>query len=123
MDIKYLVATAGVVFLLISGQAWSQDDPSEATIRLMDRADAELPDAVTNNISLPEALPADAADEATDAIMNAEARRAEGIAKAESALERIGDMLDTALENVEDRGRSDERPEPPIDPPPGGPPG
>jgi len=89
----------------------------------MDRAEAELPDVVTNNISLPAVLPADADAEAAAAITNAEANRKAGIAKAEDALARIGDMLDTALENVEDRGRSDELPEPPIDPPdPPGPP-
>ena len=123
MNSKYIVTIAGVVFLLISCQAWSLDDPSQATIRLMDRADAKLPDAVTNNISLPDALPTDSARAATDAITKAADNRATGIAKAEAALARIGDMLDTALENVEDRGRSDELPVPPVNPPdPPGPP-
>ena len=118
MNSKYIVTIAGVVFLLISGQAWAQADPtSQATIRLMDRADAELPDAVTKTILLPAVLPADADAEAAAAILSAQAAREAGIAKAEDALARIGNMLDTALENVEDRGRSDDVPEPPVDPP------
>ena len=86
MNIKYLVAIAGVVSLLISGQAWSQDngenDEGEVTIRLMGHADAKLPDAVTKNISLPVVLPADAAAEAAAAISSAEAARAAGLEKA-----------------------------------------
>ncbi len=123
MNIKYLVATAGVVSLLISGQAWTQDDDSEATIRLMHGADSVLPDAVTKNISLPVVLPADAAPEAAAAISSAEAARAAGLAKAQAALDSNAAMRQTALENVEDRGRSDDVPEPPVDPPqPPGPP-
>ena len=122
MNIKYLVAIAGVVSLLISGQAWSQDD-GEVTIRLMGRADAKLPFAVTKNILLPAVLPADADAEAAAAILSAQAARAAGLAKAEIALESNAAMRQNALENVEDRGRSDELPEPPIDPPaPPGPP-
>ncbi len=122
MNIKYLVAIAGVVSLLISGQAWSQDD-GEVTIRLMGRADAKLPDAVTKNISLPVVLPADAAAEAAAAILSAEAARAAGLAKAEIALDRNAAMRQSALENVENRSRSDVPSGPPTDPPqPPGPP-
>lgn len=127
MNIKYLVAIAGVVSLLISGQAWSQDngenDEGEVTIRLMGHADAALPDAVTKNISLPVVLPADAAAEAAAAISSAEAARAAGLEKAEIALDRNAAMRQNALENVENRSRSDVPSGPPTDPPqPPGPP-
>ncbi len=117
MNIKYLVAIAGVVSLLISGQAWSQDD-GEVTIRLMGRADANLPNAVTKNIELPAVLPADADAAAAAAILSAQAARAAGLAKAEIALESNAEMRQNALENVEDRGRSNDVHEPPVDPPP-----
>jgi len=122
MNIKYLVAIAGVVSLLISGQGWSQDD-GEVTIRLMGRADANLPNAVTKNIELPAVLPADADAAAAAAILSAQAARAAGLAKAEIALESNAEMRQNALENVEDRGRSNDVHEPPVDPPaPPGPP-
>jgi len=117
MNIKYLVAIAGVVSLLISGQGWSQDD-GEVTIRLMGRADANLPNAVTKNIELPAVLPADADAAAAAAILSAQAARKAGLAKAEIALESNAEMRQNALENVEDRGRSNDVHEPPVDPPP-----
>ncbi len=117
MNIKYLVATAGVVSLLISGQAWSQEDDSEATIRLMRRADSLLLDAVTNEIALPAAVPDDAAAE------QAITKREAGLDRAQEALESNEAMLQTARDNVDERSRSDVPSGPPTDPaqPPGTP--
>ena len=68
MNSKIFVTTAGIVLLVTSGQAFSQDPgedgKSEATMRLMQRADATLLDAVTNEIPLP--APEDLPDQADD---------------------------------------------------------
>ena len=101
--------------------------PAEATIRLMDEADADLPDAVMNEVALP-ALPATSqgANGLTTAAPNID-RRNIGQDVAEGALENARDnanaMAEDALEKAEQRGRSGEHM--PDDPPnpPGPPPG
>jgi hypothetical protein len=109
-----------VVLLMGSGSTWAQDeaDEAETTIRLMGAAEAELPDAVTADIALPDSLPED-----SQAVENAQAgidtanenrqRREDGFATADQARERGAEMAEEALENRENRGRSEDRPEGP----------
>lgn len=101
---KSKIILAGFAALLMS--AWAQADShgTEATIRLMDLADGGLPEAVTNEIVLPDAVPdhAAAADKTANRLATAIkniAQRDDGIAKALVALE-------DALKNQETRGRS-----------------
>ena len=119
MNIKFFVATASIVFLLTSGQSWAQEenggDESEATIRLMQRADAELPDAVMREIPLPAAdnIP----EQAEDGLATAASKRDKGLSNAEEALERNAEMIQNALDNVENRGRNENMPDTPAGPP------
>jgi hypothetical protein len=114
-----------VMLLTGFGIAWAQDDgnddEAEITIRLMGAAEAELPDAVTDEIALPESLPEDSA-----AVENAQfgidtanenrQRREDGLTTADEAHERAAEMAEEAQENRENRGRSGDRPEPPDGP-------
>lgn len=114
--------------------------PAEATIRLMDDADADLPDAILNDIPLPD-LPATSQGEGglENAAGNAERREigqevaertrdnarenaADMASEArENARENAADMASEARDNAESRGRSEEFR--PVDLPqqPGGP--
>jgi hypothetical protein len=121
-------ALVGTAVLLMSGSgAWADDH--ETTIRLMGAADAELPDAVTKEISLPDALAEDSAAVANaargleTANENRMTRRDNGLSTAEAARERAAEMSDGAAENRENNGRSGERPDRPDRPEPAGPPG
>lgn len=122
--------TAGtwlVALLLCFGSAWAQDDgkedEAEITIRLMSAADAELPDAVTDEIALPAVLGEDPA-----AVENARfgldtanenrERREDGLATADEARERAAEMAEEAQENRENRGRAGDPPERPDVPEP-----
>ena len=119
--------------LLASGGGWAADD-AEATIRLMGKAEAELPDAVTREITLPEHLLVTDPEDQVAAVEKAEKglgkanERAEhnnkGQDQAAAARERNAEMQEKAKENRENRGRSEDHPEPP-DPqgPPEAPPG
>lgn len=129
-DIRTLLLVLGTVWLALSaGVALADDDdadPAESTIRLMDAAEAELPEAVTKEIKLPPA-----ALENSAAVENAERgtqtanenreRRENGLARADEARERGAEMADEAHNNRENRGRIKEPPAPPD--PPRGPPG
>lgn len=111
------------------------EEAAESTIRLMGAAEAELPDAVTKEIMLPPAVV-----ENTAAVENAQRglqraqenreRRENGLSRADQAREHGAEMADEARQNRENRGRFDDRPDPPErpDPPnrpdtPNGPPG
>lgn len=121
------IACAWTVTLLLGfGSAWAQDegnnDESEVTIRLMNAADAELPNAVTEQIALPESLREDsgAVKGAQFGIGTANEngrRREEGLTTAEEARDRAAEMAEEAQENRENRGRSDDPPGPPDDVP------
>ena len=108
--------------LLSANVAWAEaDDEAESTIRLMSAAEAALPDAVTKEITLPEAIAEDAV-----AVVNAargletanqnRQRREAGLSQADEARERGADMAGEAQDNRENRGRSEDRPKPPVDP-------
>jgi len=111
-------AWACVVALTIGySSAWAQDevsgDEAETTIRLMGVAEAELPDAVTNNITLPASLSEDSAavenaQTGLDTANENRARREGGLATADEASQRGAEMAEDALENRENRGRSED---------------
>jgi len=131
----------GLAFMLSMGNAMSQEtdsndeDEMDVTMRLMGNAEAELPDAVTKTITLPDAVllhnaesPAVAASKhgMTTATANKPGRE-EDLEKADAARERASEMSNQAQNDRETHGRSEDRPEPPPRPenpgPPGGPPG
>ena len=103
--------------LLSANAAWAADDEAESTIRLMGAAEAELPEAVTKEITLPEAVAEDSAavDNAARGLETANEnrqRREAGLTQADEARERGADMANEAQDNRENRGRSGDRPEP-----------
>jgi len=86
---------------------------AETTIRLMGAAEAELPDAVTREIALPESAPVDTAavEKAASGLATAnekQARRENGLETADAAKDRGAEMADNASENRENRGRSED---------------
>lgn len=138
IDIRKLLFGLGIVCLLLGtsvvlaqeDEAPEPPDPAEATIRLMGVAEAELPEAVTKEISLPPA-----AIENRQAVENAERGRSDdrgssngrgnaenGLSRADEARERGAEMAEQAKENRENRGRFEDRPEPPGRPDNPGPP-
>lgn len=127
-----LVTMTATALLLFTGAGWAADENAEATIRLMGAAEAELPDAVTKQISIPlELMNANAetqqraVDKAEKGLINANERPEpgeKGQLQADDARDRGAEMSEKARENREDRGRSEDRPEPPQGPP-DGPPG
>ncbi len=102
-----------------------EDDDAESTIRLMGAAEAELPDAVTKEIKLPPAAKENAsaverAEKGLEKASEAKENREQGLDKAEEARERGSEMAEEARQNRENRGRFEDRPNPPD--PPRGPP-
>ena len=121
MNIKKMTICC-TALLLSANVAWAENgDEAESTIRLMGAAEAELPDAVTKEISLPAAATEDSA-----AVENAERihdkanenrqRRKQGLSQADGARERSSDRADDAHNNRENRERSKDRPKPPANP-------
>ena len=116
--------------LLASGGGWAADD-AEATIRLMGKAEAELPDAVTREITLPEHLLVAKPEDQVATVEKAEkglekanernAHRDKGQDHAAEARSNGAEMQEKAKENRENKGRSEDHPEPPEPPetPPG----
>ena len=131
MKTRFLASVATVALLLgttnvLAQEAEDEDeDGMEATMRLMDNAEVELPDAVTKEIHLPDSLLEKNPD--TPAIDNSakgqqtadenRSRREEGQANAEEAREHGAEMSEQAQENRENHGRAKDRPEPPNGPP------
>ena len=118
-----------LALMAFSGNAWADtNDEAEATIRLMETAEAESSDAVTRIISLPQHLldadPDDqgaAVDKAAKAHENANENRNKeksnnASEQAQEARERAQEMSEKAKENRENRGRSKDRPDPPGQP-------
>jgi len=123
---KKVTLIFAITVLLVSGSGWAADD-AEATIRLMGNAEAERPDAVTKQITLPEHLLLETEDQVA-AVEKAEkglakanerhARREQGQDQAAEAREHAAEMQEKAKNNREQRGRSkDDRPTPPETPP------
>jgi len=125
MKYKTLIIPA-LALIAFSGTVYAEtDDDAEATIRLMGKAEAELPDAVTKEIMLPlHLLGADDEDQVAAVEKAAkghetanENRNKEhsnnASEQAQEARERGQEMSDKAKENRENRGRSEDRPDPP----------
>ena len=118
---------AAAALALCSSVGWAADSDAEATIRLMGKAEAELPEAVTKEITLPAHLLEESTDNQARAVEKAakglekanqrHARRENGQAQAEEARERNNEMNEKANENRENRGRSEDHPTPPDSPP------
>ena len=129
--IYLLIGAATVILSFGNTSAQDSNDDAEATIRLMGAAEAELPDAVTKEISLPVSVAEDSAavENAATGLQTANEnrmRREEGLTKADEAREMGAEMAEEAMENRENRGRSEdlpERPDTPQPPTPPGPPG
>jgi len=123
MKMKTILAVT-TALILTSGVSWSADgDEAESTIRLMGAAEANLPEAVTKNITLPAAVAEDTAavEKAVSGLANADEnkqRREKGLSQADDARERGAEITDEAQDNRESRGRSEDRPEPPNNPGP-----
>jgi len=131
MKTKHAVSIT-LLSLLFSASPLLAEDPEDAdeldaTMRLMGNAEAQLPEAVINPISMPDHLEEDSA-----AAVNSESghlqanearkRREQGLATADAAQ----DMAEAAKETRENHGRSEDLPDPPNRPEvpnPGGPPG
>ena len=122
---KLTIAAAALA--LCSSVGWAADGDGEATIRLMGKAEADLPEAVTKEITLPAHLLEESTDKQARAVEKAakglekanqrHARRENGQAQAEEARERNTEMNEKANENRENRGRSEDHPTPPDSPP------
>jgi hypothetical protein len=128
MNRKQTIALLGATLLLSSSPAWTQEqadeDPTFATIRLMSNAEAELPEEVIKKIKLPDNLTVDSEAVANSArgLATANQNRLEGnkgLEQAEEAQQSGADMMDSAQEDRENRGRSDDRRGPPDNPGPG----
>ena len=115
----YFQTLLALAMLLGTGNALAQDadDEMEATMRLMGKAEAELPGVVTKEIKLPASLLT--RDPESAAIEN-RLRREEGLRKAVEALTKGAEMSAEAKEDRENQGRSEDLPTPPENP---GPPG
>jgi hypothetical protein len=127
LGILCLLLSAGVV--LAEEDDASAADPAEATIRLMGEVEAELPEAITNEIMLPPAATENSAavEKAAHGLQNAQEnrdRRENGLSRADEAREHGAEMAEEARQNRENRGRFEDRPTPPDRPgPPDGKPG
>jgi len=126
-----IFALAAILLMVMStgiclAQEEDTGDDMEATMRLMGNAEAQLPDAVTKTISLPQTLldrDEASAAEANSADGMAKAnerllRRENGLSNADEARDRGAEMAEDAKNNRDDRGRSDEAPAPPENPGP-----
>lgn len=129
VGLSFLCLLSSTSLVLADEDDASADDRAEATIRLMSNVEAELPEAVTNEISLPPAAmdnPA-AVENAARGLETAREnrdRREDGPSRADEAREQGADRAEEAQQNRENRGRFEDRPAPPDRPePPAGPPG
>ena len=128
MKTKPLTLIAGAL-MLFSSAGWTADDDGEATIRLMGAAEAELPEAVTKQITIPTHLmkagvdaqqrrAVEKAEKGLDKAEKRHERREKGLLQADDeARDRGAEMSDNARENRDNRGRSEDRPEKPEGPP------
>ena len=118
-----LLIPAAVLLMGVSAGAWAADDDgAEATIRLMGTAEAELPDAVTKKISLPDHLLVEGEDQVAavekaknghDRVNARRENKTTGQERAEEVRQQGKEMAENAKEARENRGRSDDRPDRP----------
>jgi hypothetical protein len=135
MKAKYVVSIATLMLLFSFSLALAEDSDDsgelDATMRLMDDAEAESSHAVTRPIQLPLHLKVDtvAAEKSAKGLEAANAgsdNSAFGRETADAARERTSGMTEAAKDNRESHGRSEDLPDPPSRPDPqnpGGQPG
>ena len=120
-----ILMPAAVALMGVSAGTWAADDEgAEATIRLMGTAEAELPDAVTKTISLPDHLVLQSKEQAATVERarghdNANERREareKNLSKADKAREHGAEMSEKTKEVRENQGRAKDRPERPERP-------
>jgi hypothetical protein len=132
MKIRHITSCMAIGWLLAPAIALAQEEDGdlEATIRLMDKAEAQLPEAVTREIRLPTSVREDSAavEASAKGLETAnEARQNRGNGRdvaadarenaAADARDNASDMADIARENAENRSRANEnRPDPPKRP-------
>jgi hypothetical protein len=125
MNIKYTLPLMAAALCMTVAPAIaddSDDDATTATIRLMSNAEAELPEAVTKEIELPEGLRDDsqAVANSEKGLSTANQNRIDGnqgLDMAEQARQKGAEMAESAKDNRENLGRADEnRPPPPETP-------
>ena len=128
---KIKLSITAMILMGVSTGAWATgDDGAEATIRLMGTAEAERPDAVTKTISLPAHLTVEGDDQLAtvekakghEKANERHDKREQGLTKADDARERGAEMSEKAKDVRENRGRSEDRPDPPGRPENPGPP-
>jgi hypothetical protein len=112
-----ILIPALITLMGFSAGAWAADDDGEATIRLMETAEAALPGAVTKTISLPEHLQVDGEDQAATVeqakghdkanqrLVNE--NRNKGLEQAAAARESGNEMAEKAKEARETRVRAE----------------
>lgn len=122
-QMKIKVSIAAMILMAVSTGAWAAgDDDAEATIRLMGTAEAELPDAVTKTITLPDHLLVESDDQvaavekAQKGHDKANEQRDKQKDKANAARERGAEMSEKTKETRENNGRAEDRPDPPNRP-------
>ena len=116
MNRKLTLLWTALLLLSFSG-AWANDDgthgDADVTIRLMGVPEADLPDAVTKEIMLPEEADDEAALNAAQGLTKAgerHDRRESGLAIANEAIENAADIAGDASDNIENRGRAEDLP-------------
>jgi hypothetical protein len=129
MKCRYALLAAAMTCFSFSVALADDADELDATMRLMDDAEAQLPEAVTRPIQLPEHLRDDsvAAEKSASGHETANAARDDehrqsGIDDAAEARERAHEISEEAKESRENRGRSEDPPNRPDPPNPNGPP-
>lgn len=135
MKRKLLILTP-LALLAFSASGWTaMADDAEATIRLMEAAEAEDAGEYTHEITLPahllnatEGERVEAVERAQQGLDNAEHNVNKDLPpnaneQAQEARDNMSDMAEQAYENRDNRGRSGDRPDPPRPPGPQGPPG
>jgi hypothetical protein len=134
MKSKHAVTIATIMLLFSFSLALAEDSDDsgalDATMRLMDDAEAASSNAVTRPIELPQRLrgredyiAVEKSEKGLEAADAGSDNSDFGRGTADSARERASGMAEAAKDNREFHGRSDEVPEPPDPPNPGGPPG
>jgi hypothetical protein len=127
MKIRYAVLAATIMLLSSMSLALAEDsndgDELDATMRLMDDAEAESSETVTLKIKLPEHLMEGSVAAEKSAKGHATAndainKRENGLRDIEEARNRANEMAEGAKENRENHGRSEDHPEPPDQPGP-----
>ncbi|MEX0707244.1 MAG: hypothetical protein WD078_04725 [Woeseia sp.] len=129
MNSKYFISVAGLALVLAAGNVLAQDDDDlDGTMRPIGQADAELPAAVTEDITLPDAVGEDSEAVAASADGLATANEARTLRKegglaiadeasggaAADARDRATDLAEAARDNADNRSRADDfRPETP----------